>query len=124
MAEPLLILGVHLRKIPHVHQEHIHFHHLSDRRSPFFEDRFEVLNAGARFFGYAAGYQGAAGVGGDLPAAVDLRGGADRLGLLGGGWWGLVGGGKWRGGGKGSGAGDVRRDRPLRMMGRVNDFSR
>lgn len=83
VAEPLLILGVHLRKIPHVHQEHIHFHHLSNRRSPFFQDRFKILDARTRLVGYAAGYQGAAGVGGDLSAAIDLRGGADGLGLWG-----------------------------------------
>lgn len=106
VAEPLLILGVHLRKIPHVHQEHIHFHHLSNRRTPFFQDRFKILDARARLVGYAAGYQGAAGVGGDLSAAIDLRGGADGLGLWGGGevsvdeeGWGKVG--------------SVRRDQPL-----------
>lgn len=96
MAEPLLILGIHLREIPHIHQKHVHFHHLSNRRSPFFQDRFKIFDARVRLVGYAAGYQGAAGVGGDLSAAIDLRGGADGLGLC----WRRKLEGMRRGGGK------------------------
>lgn len=83
MAEPLLILGVHLRKIGHVHQEHIHFDHLPDGRPPRFQHRLEVRNAGARLSRDAAVDQVARAVGGDLPAAVELRWCADGLGLRG-----------------------------------------
>lgn len=84
MAEPLLILGVHLCKVIHVDQEHIHLHHLRDGRPARLEDRLEVRDAGVCLFGYAAAYQVPGTVGGDLPAAVELGGRADGLGL-----WGL-----------------------------------
>ena len=83
VAEPLLVLGVHLREIGHVDEEDIHLDHLPDGGPARFEDRFEVRDAGARLLRHAAGDQIPVAVGGELAGAVQLGRGADGLGLRG-----------------------------------------
>ena len=85
VTKPLLVFGVHLRKIRHVDKEHVHFHHFADRGPARGEDRLQVGDAGPGFVGDAAGDEGAGAVGGDLAGAVELGRRADGLGLWGGG---------------------------------------
>ena len=80
----LLILGIHLREIPHVRQEDRHLDHFGQRGAGRLQDRGQVGDAEGRLGpdAAAAGGQGPVGQGGQLAGYVDGVRGADGLGLL------------------------------------------